>query len=122
MSKSSEQLAAVREVLRHLDHPHRLKQNVLVRWHFPDADEPALGALRVRHAVESAIEAVPARQREIVCRCAAGSVEASVKPWVSLRPEEPDGDGKPFNEAIVFELVNRALEAEGLAVKPGQHD
>ena len=31
-------------------------------------------------------------------------------------------DGKPFNEAIVFELVNRALEAEGLALKPGQHD
>jgi hypothetical protein len=31
-------------------------------------------------------------------------------------------DGKPFNEAIVFELVNRALEAEGLALKPGPRD
>ena len=60
------------------------------------------------------------------------TVNAHGKVVVTGEPERPYrnvpagefdfNDGKPFNEAIVFELVNRALEAEGLAVKPGQHD
>src|ERR1700729_522964 len=65
----SQQLKALREVLRHLDHPDRLRENPLVAWQFHDGTGPEHAAMRIRIAIEHALEELPPRQREILRRC-----------------------------------------------------
>jgi tetratricopeptide (TPR) repeat protein len=67
--KPSRQLKALREVLRHLDHPDRLRENPLVAWQFHDGTGPEHAAMRIRIAIEHALEELPPRQREILRRC-----------------------------------------------------
>jgi len=55
-------------MLRHLDHPQRLSCNPLVRTEFAGVT-PAAGAVRVRLAVDAAVEKLPERRRAIVRRC-----------------------------------------------------
>src|ERR1022692_2734190 len=62
-------MAAIRDVLRHLDHPERLQVNPLVSWQFLGVSEQASGAARVKKAIDLAIEGLSPRQREIVRRC-----------------------------------------------------
>ena len=69
MSKATERIAAIRDVLRHLDHPERLQLNPLVSWQFLGVSEQASGAARVKQAIDLAIEGLSPRQREIVRRC-----------------------------------------------------
>ena len=65
----SRQLKALREVLRHLDHPDRLRENPLVSWQFHDGTGAEHAAMRVRISIEQALEQLPPRQREILRRC-----------------------------------------------------
>jgi hypothetical protein len=44
----SRQLNAVREVLKHLDHPDRLRENPLVEWQFHDGADAQQAAMRIR--------------------------------------------------------------------------
>ena len=65
----SRQLKALREVLRHLDHPDRLRENPLVASQFHDSTGPEHAAMRIRLSIELALEELPPRQREILQRC-----------------------------------------------------
>jgi len=69
LSKATERMAAIRDVMRHLDHPERLQLNPLVSWQFLGVSEQASGAARVKKAIDLAIEGLSPRQREIVRRC-----------------------------------------------------
>jgi|GEM_PF-4320060 len=67
--KSSPRLAALREVLRHLDRPERLRENALVGWQFQGNTTPANAAVRIRQAIERTLADLSERQRDIVRHC-----------------------------------------------------
>lgn len=69
MTRAGDRVAAIREVLKHLDHPERLRSNPLVGWRFSAFADPESAAVLLRHAIETAVDALPSRQRDIVRRC-----------------------------------------------------
>ena len=69
MNKARKQLSALRDLLRHLGHPERLRLNDLVAYLFPDGSDSATAAARARSLVERAVDDLPSRQRDIIRRC-----------------------------------------------------
>jgi hypothetical protein len=67
--KSSARLEALRQVLRNLDRPERLRENALVGWQFQGRTTPANAAVRIRHTIEQALGDLSERQRDIVRHC-----------------------------------------------------
>ena len=69
MGKVPQRLAAIRDVLRHLDHPNRLSTNPLVSWKFREEPDIRAGVALVRGLITRSLDDLSARRRAIVVRC-----------------------------------------------------
>ena len=69
VNKASEQISALRDLLKHVDHPQRLSGNPLAVLLFRDGHDQTTGSARVKRLIERILDELPKRQREIIRRC-----------------------------------------------------
>lgn len=69
MGKAPGRLSAIRDVLRHIDHPDRLRKNPLTAWVFRREVDTRACVMRVRAIVTQTLEQLSVRRRAIIVRC-----------------------------------------------------
>ena len=107
MTSSNKRIWSVREVLKHLDHPDRLRDNTLVAWQFRQELDPRSAMARLKALVAQTLENLPTRQRQIVQRCDfRGEAHGSVMSALAVSERHFYRERRAALEAIAAALVH----------------